>query len=437
LKFLGVLGALAMMVTLLGAAPGGSPAQAAKAKRWEPPTGGFFNNPWGDQDAQFHIERQIVAAINHAHKGSYIRIAVYSFDRVNVAQRLIEAHKRGVHVQVLHNDHTYTKAMRMLKKSLGTNRKKKSWDYTCKRGCRSVQGVLHDKIYLFEHTGGARNVVMTGSANLTRNATVHQFNDLLVKKDVPKLYAIHLDLFRELKRDKTAKPLFQHHVLKDFQLWVMPHPRTTAANDPVMNILRPVQCRGARDGTGTRGRTKIRVSMHSWNGDRGTWIARRLRHLYADGCDVKVMWALGGATMKKTIGAQTPRGQVPRHANGYDTDCDELDQVDMYSHQKYMTISGRYGEDRSASLVFTGSSNWTHSGISGDEMILRVRGAGLVKRWNTNFQNIWENWSRPVGRPGGFRPTPPLCATDRALPQRSTASTPTDLSFSGPYWEAD
>ncbi len=425
---------LALVVTMLGAAPAAE-AQAAAAKRWEPRSGGFFNNPWGGREAKFHIERQIVSAINHAHKGSHIRIAVYSFDRVNVAKRLIEAHRRGVHVQVLHNDHTYTKAMKMLKRALGTNRGKKSWDYTCKTGCRSQQGVLHDKIYLFEHTGGAKNVVMTGSANLTGNAAIHQFNDLLVKKDVPRLHDLLLHLFWELKKDRTAKPLYQHKVLRDYQLWVMPHPRTTADNDPVMDILRPVRCRGAKGGTGIRGRTKLRVSMHSWNGDRGAWLARRLRHLYADGCNVKVMWGLAGAKMKDVIGAQTPRGRVPRHANGYDTDCDELNEVDMYSHQKYFTISGRYGKDRSASLVFTGSSNWTHSGISGDEMILRARGRTLVKQWNTNFANIWENWSRPVGSKGGFRPAPPPCKADRALPARR--ATTNHLSFSGPYWEAD
>ena len=77
----------------------------------------------------------------------------------------------------------------------------------------------------------------------------------------------------------------------------------------------------------------------------------------------------------------------------------------MYSHQKYVTISGHYGDDRSASLVFTGSSNFTHSGVSGDEMILRAHGRRLVKQWNTNFQNIWENWSRPADGPGGFHPS--------------------------------
>jgi phosphatidylserine/phosphatidylglycerophosphate/cardiolipin synthase-like enzyme len=444
-KFLVLLGALTLAASLLATpavagdgSDSGAVAPTARGgdKPWTPPTGGWFNDPWGSVESKFRIERQIVEAIRHARKGSYIRIAVYSFDRVNVAKALLNAHARGVRVQVLHNDHQYTTAMKMLKHGLGTNRGKKSWDYTCKTGCRSVQGVLHDKIYLFEHTGGAHNVVMTGSANLTGNAALHQFNDLLVKNEVPKLYTMLLNLFWELKKDKTAKPLYQHKVLPDSQLWVMPHPKTTEANDPIMEILRPVECQGAQGGTGIAGRTKIRVSMHSWNGDRGTWIARRLRHLYAQGCDVKVLWALAGSGMKQVLGMSTPRGKVPRHADGYNTDCDELQEVDMYSHQKYMTISGHYGDDRSASYVFTGSSNWTPQGISGDEMILRVQGPNLVKRWNTNFEFIWDHRSRVVGGPGGFTPEPPDCEDDEEVPN-ARRTTSTDLTYSGRFWEGD
>ncbi|WP_242665276.1 MULTISPECIES: phospholipase D-like domain-containing protein [unclassified Nocardioides] len=446
-KLVALLGALALTGSLMAAvvpaqAGDGSDASAGSGDKtpWMPDTGGHFNDPWGPTESKFRIEKQIVSAIQHARKGSKIQIAVYSFDRVNVAQALLNAHKRGVQVQVLHNDHQYTTAMKMLKRGLGTNRGHQSWDYTCKTGCRSHQGVLHDKIYLFEHTGGAKDVVMTGSANLTGNAAIHQFNDLLIKADDPDYYRMMLKLFWELKKDKQAVRPYEHKEIPGYQLWVMPHPRNTIKNDPMMDILRPVQCQGANDGTGTSGRTKIRVSMHSWNGERGTYIARRLRNLYAQGCDVRVMWALGGSGMKDVLGRSTPRGEAPRHADGYNTDCDELHEVDMYSHQKYLTISGHYGDDRSASYVFTGSSNWTPSGISGDELILRAQGPNLVKQWNKNFDFIWNQRSRPVGAsPGpGYYPTPPNCEqTAPAARTGARATQPDPLRFSGAYWESD
>jgi phosphatidylserine/phosphatidylglycerophosphate/cardiolipin synthase-like enzyme len=434
---IGLLCVLALVGTLLGAAPASAlPEDRPHPQRsWAPTNGGYFNNPWGDRDAKFRIERQIVAAIKHARKGSYIRIAVYSFDRINVAKALIKAHKRGVHVQVLHNDHQYTRAMRMLKKALGTKRTRPSWDYTCKTGCRSFQGVLHDKIYLFEHTGTARNVLMTGSANLTLNATAHQFNDLLIKRDRPKLYLMFFRLFWQLRQDRVASPLYLHQFLNSYQLWVMPHLHNTRKTDPVMQVLRNVRCWGLKGDVGSHGRTRIRVSMHSWNGDRGAFIARRLRYLYAHGCDVKVMWALAGSRVKHILEKKTRHGRVPRRANGYNTDCDVLREVDMYSHQKYLTISGRYGNNRSASFVYTGSSNWTHSGISGDELILKAAGRELVDDWNTNFKNIWKNRARVVGSPtGGFRPGAPYCPYFyRGL----GPDTSQGLSYAGPHWEGD
>ena len=455
-RLLAVVGAVALAASLLAAAPtatagdpgqGGSAAPADGTKPWLPTTGGWFNDPWGEPESKFRIERQIVDAIRHARKGSSIHIAVYSFDRVNVAKALIAAHQRGVSVQVLHNDHQYTTAMKMLKHALGTDRRKRSWDYTCKTGCRSEQGVLHDKIYMFEHTGGAKDVVMTGSANLTGNAALHQFNDLLIKSEVPDLYTTFLHLFWELKKDVTATPLFEHTDLGEYELWVMPHPHTTEADDPVMDILRPVECKGADNGTGVNGHTKIRVSMHSWNGVRGAYIARRLRNLYAEGCDVKVMWSLGGSGMKRVIGTGTPRGTVPRHADGYNTDCDELQEVDMYSHQKYLTISGHYGDDRSASYVYTGSSNWTPQGISGDELILRATGPHLVNQWNRNFDFIWDRRSRPVGSSPGpsFDPVLPVCADTTTTNPTTPTTTPTtarrattdDPAYAGRFWEGD
>src|SRR5690349_3724890 len=158
----------------------GKPKPKPKPKpKWKPAEGAFFNTP--RQGAlQWVLHQHIVAAIEHAKKGSYIRIALFSFDRDYVASKLIAAHRRGVHVQVLLNDHQVTPAQRMLHRALGTNRFKKSFAYECTHGCRSHGENLHTKFYLFSHTGGARRTVMTGSVNLTGNSAINQFNDLYV-----------------------------------------------------------------------------------------------------------------------------------------------------------------------------------------------------------------------------------------------------------------
>ena len=87
-------------------------------KRWKAPQGPFFNDP-RRKKGWFRIERKVIDTIKHTRKGSTIRIAVYSFDRMPVANALIAAHRRGVKVQMILNDHQYTRAMRAVRKEIG------------------------------------------------------------------------------------------------------------------------------------------------------------------------------------------------------------------------------------------------------------------------------------------------------------------------------
>src|SRR4029078_660238 len=99
----------------------------------------------------------------------------------------IKAKRRGVHVQVLLNDHQVTPAQKMLHRALGTKRRRTRSASECHHGCRSTGENLHTKFYLFSHTGGAFKTVMTGSVNLTGNSAMNQYNDIWVINDAPKL----------------------------------------------------------------------------------------------------------------------------------------------------------------------------------------------------------------------------------------------------------
>jgi HKD family nuclease len=152
---------------------------AAKPKpkpKWKAYKGAYFNNPHVNAD-RFKIERRLIDTIRHTPKGETIRIAVYSFDREGVADALIAAHKRGVKIQMLLNDHQDTHAMKRVRAVLGTNRFAKSFIYKCKEGCRTFADQyrnLHSKFYTFTQAGKSKNVLVVGSHNLTRNAIYHQ-----------------------------------------------------------------------------------------------------------------------------------------------------------------------------------------------------------------------------------------------------------------------
>jgi phosphatidylserine/phosphatidylglycerophosphate/cardiolipin synthase-like enzyme len=399
---------------------------------WRPTNGAHFNVPRAEPERRFRIERQIVGAINHARRGSLIQITVFSFDRKNVAEALVNARRRGVVVRILMNNHQVTPAMRMLHRVLGTNRTRNNFAYECRYGCRSRGENLHTKIYLFSHTGGAKNVVMTGSTNLTYNAVNNQYNDLLVRNDVPKVYTVFSKLFEQMRLDKPAStPYYKVAISENYELQVLPFPNYGPNHDPVMQMLNRVHCWGARGGTGNNGRTIVRVSMHAWNDWRGTYLANKVRSLFAEGCDVRVMYGMASASVRDAFAKKTKRGYLPVHINGYDTEeVGGLDgEIDLYSHQKLLTVSGNYWGDSSTSFVFTGSSNWNAGGAKGDEIIFRASSPTLVNRYFKNFNFIWEERSHLA----------------RYIPYRNTSSRitffrtaeETEPSPGGPAWEND
>jgi len=399
---------------------------------WRPTAGPHFNVPRAEPDRRFRIERQIVGAINHARKGSLIQISVFSFDRKNVAEALVNARRRGVQVRILLNNHQMNPVMRRLHRVLGTNRTRNNFAYECTYGCRSRGENLHTKFFLFSHTGGAKNVVMTGSVNFTYNAVNNQYNDLLVRNDAPRIYQAFSTLFEQMRLDKPASPAYYKKAIgENHELQVLPYPNFGPTNDPVIQMLNRVHCWGARGGTGNNGRTMVRVSMHAWNDWRGTYLARKVRSLFAEGCDVRVMYGMAGAGVRDEFAKRTRRGYVPVHTNGYDTEeVGGLDgKIDLYSHQKILTVSGNYWGDSSTSFVFTGSSNWNAGGAKGDEIIFRAASATLVNRYLRNFNFIWEERSHLV----------------RYIPYRTTSSRITFFrtaeetvpSPGGPAWEND
>ncbi|CUR60949.1 putative phospholipase D-like protein [metagenome] len=381
---------LLLVLLVLGMVTTVAPANAAK---WQPKPGATFNVPRAG-DKQYRIHEQIVGAINHARKGTYIKIAVFSFDRKNIAQALVRAHKRGVRVQVLLNNHQVTPAQKLLHRALGKNRWKKSFAYECSNGCRSHGENLHTKMYLFTHTGSARDVVMTGSANLTKNSAVNQYNDIYIRNNSPAFYRGFNELFGQMRKDKS-QGYWSTKIAKGILLQATPYRNFGPKHDPIITMLNQVKCKGAIKGYGTRDhRTIVRVVMHAWNEYRGLYLAQKIRSLFAQGCDVKLMYGFAGESVRNTFATKTPRGYIPVHTTGYDTNEDEF--IDLYTHQKELLISGNYGKKRGTKMVVTGSSNWNPEGLKGDEEILSMKLDGAYKQYANNFQFMWANKSHLV-----------------------------------------
>ena len=395
-------------------------ATAAKPKpkpKWKAYKGAFFNNPHVNAD-RFKIERRIIDTIRHVPKGGTIRIAVYSFDREGVADALIAAHKRGVQIQMLLNDHQDTHAMKRVRAVLGSNRFAKNFIYKCKSGCRTFADQyrnLHSKFYTFSQAGKSEDVLITGSVNLTRNAVYHQWNDGYFMSGNETLYQQFNSVFKDMKKDyNTKQPPIRFcgvpqgaecdDSVDKYTTWIFPK-TSTPQSDVVLDMLNKIQCL-TPDGNGGQTRTHLVLSMHTMRGARGNYLASAIRNKWAEGCDFRVSYGLIGFKTKQILGASTARGRIPLRSTGldyhpdddFDLNGDGEDDVilDYYTHQKYLVVQGTYNGHPGTNMVLTGSSNWASLGTAEDEVFFTIQGANNAKRYLANFNSFWDSgrWSR-------------------------------------------
>jgi len=70
--------------------------------------------------------------------------------------------------------------------------------------------------------------------------------------------------------------------------------------------------------------------------------------------------------------------------------------VDMYTHEKYMILSGNLG-GKAGWHVWTGSQNWSDIALNGDEVTMHIPRRGAYYEYRKNFDFIWDNHTHRVG----------------------------------------
>ena len=421
------------------------------------------------QKGHFRIERKVIDTIKHTPRGSYIRIAVYSFDRMPVAKALIAAHRRGVKVQMLLNDHQDTRAMKRIRAVIGTDRTSKNFIYKCKASCRGGANEfnnMHTKFYLFSQAGRSKDVVAVGSANMMLNAVLHQWNDLYFTDGDHELFRQFVAVFNDMRTDyKDRQPaLFScgtprgavcDDSVDKHTVWTFPRP-SGPKNDLVLDMLDKVQCL-TPDGAGGVTRTRLALSMHTMRGNRGNYLGEAIRKKWAEGCAVRVMYGLIGFHTKGVIASPTSRGRIPLRSTGldfnpdddYDLNKDGIPDLILsyYSHQKYLTIQGTYNGVPGTDMVLTGSSNWASLSTGNDETWFTIRGAKVTRKYVKNFNYQWRNKrnSRDAYTTSynNFRVKRMVRGADGELHERMvtvrrkvTTIGPENYA-KGPYWEND
>ena len=401
---------------------------------YTPPGGPLFNNPYGSRARQRALLTHVIRSIdsspgyrrpldrrtgrprpcpsNPRFYPSAIRIAVYSVADRGFARALVAANRRCVSVQILMNSHltvvtspSWGRIVRALGRRGKGYRHKRSFTHRCSNGCLGTS-VLHSKIYLFSHAGRARGTVITGSSNMTRNAIGIQWNDLFTVNGNRLMYAEYLHMFKAMVPDRPAKGPFVFRA-GPYTSTFYPFRRATRRTDDAMRALRSVRCKGADGGSGIHRHTVIYIAMHSWFGHRGGYLAHRVRHMYARGCYVRILYSFMSARTFAELSYGTGRRMVVRRVlfpgpRGL--------VAAKYSHMKMFAVSGHVGRDRSAWVVWTGSSNWTDRSLHADEVTLRIPSRQVyrsyVRHWklmrHRRSSVFWAMFLEPVG--GGRAP---------------------------------
>ena len=438
---------LALSATLVAAAPSGAARQPASAaapagttvaaarstellplrapQRYVPPEGAKFNH-WNIKRYRNTIRRHMLRTIDSVPRGATIRWMVFSFGDWGIEKALVRARNRGVSVQVLGNykNHETWAPWRKLQATLGTkmskpgrNPERLSWARQCKKSCRGWGGNLHVKLYLFSQVATVPDVTMYGSWNPTWVANQRQWNHLDTRWD-PDTYQQYLKIFAQAKRDRPYG--YAHWESGGMENFVFPRPSTRAATDPINQELAKISCVSQPDATNTTHATVVRIGMYVFGGSRGTWMAKRIRSLWNQGCDVAIVYGFASPRALSILYSPTGRGRIPmKQAVKY-----ENGKPYRYLHHKFVAVSGVYDGVPGSSVVWAGSTNFSNLGFSADDLTVKTAtpmplAPAVTQAYFRDFAITWggpdvrrphAGVSNPESRQAGSRPSQKLRA---------------------------
>jgi phosphatidylserine/phosphatidylglycerophosphate/cardiolipin synthase-like enzyme len=312
--------------------------------------GPIFSPPTPDANANASIYA-LLDNIRHTPRGATIRIVAYSFAIEPVADALIAADARGVHVQVIvdgRHSHAFP-ATQAVEDALGGDRAQRSFMILTDQSARGRVSHSHQKSWSFSRTGSSRHVVMVGSTNLSILGTTGQYSDMYSFVGRPDLWHAFSVIFRAQARDQPVlDPAVTDHLRGDTAYFF---PGFSMTNDPIADIIAGLPARPS---------THIRIVMFAWHPPRGQRLVDLLLEKLEGGASVRIV---RGPYIEQPLGALIAAGaQVHRGVfkNG-----------DMV-HDKLMIVDDvRHGHRER--FVTTGSDNWGNISFLRDDIDVRIR----------------------------------------------------------------
>lgn len=380
-----------------------------------PVEGPVFNDPTGTEAQQMAIMDTIMRQIDGTRKGAIIRMAFYSFTIHKFADKLIAAHKRGVAVRLIMDDHEIYPAWERMVVELGTNPDASSFAVLCHGACltENEPSYMHTKTYLFSATGGKPYVVTVSSANPTYFQARRGWNNGYTIVGDSVMYAAFQKNFEMLtagarirNQPTTSPDAYFTATSGKHKVYFFPKGGTGAVNDTMYQVLKNIRCTGTAKGYGSLGRTVIKVAMYQWSILR-VRLADILWSLDDQGCSVGIMFDPTRVDPAVLRSLTKPGGRFggPSIAPAA-TDENGDGVVDQMIHDKYVLIDGVYAGDTSSRVVFTGSANWTNNSLHyNDEFMLRVTSDATHAAFLKHFAKVRDFARASIGTATRLHPT--------------------------------
>ena len=333
-----------------------------------------------------NILARVIKAIRNTAKNEYIRVVVWNYDDRPVTNALLDADRRGVHVQIVVAGSVANANWDRTQTQLNRRPNDQSFALKCKGGCRSRTKIMHSKYIVFSRIHKAKHVSMFGSFNLTTPAGNRQWNDMVTTRNFG-LYTALEQTFNEYAKDQIIPAPYTETDLGKYKMTLFP----AFNRNPIADELRKVKCTGATGGAGNSAhRTKIRIAIAGWFDAFGTTIAQVVRKLWDQGCDIRIITTLAGRGVNSTLKNPRGRGPVPIREVTYDPNQDGIPE--RYLHMKNIAISGVFDGDTSANVLITGSPNWSTRAQKSDEILFRIlKARKMVRQYMANTDRLFSS----------------------------------------------
>lgn len=388
---------LAAMPAAAPAAPSAPQPRAANCSSFLPAANkAYFNNPkiqgGSSPDTQGNdIQDLFECDIAAAPKGSTIRVATWNMSDATIANALLEAYRRGVHVQVvMAKANCDDKAVRPLRRAVGTNHTRSSF-ITCASGSArdAGPGTMHQKSVTFSQVGNVAHVTLVGSANMTVEGYADQWVDMYQYVERRDIFDRYNQVFDLQKRDQNMASPYRRFTPsgEKYGMWFFPvnTETPTSADDPVSSQIRSIP------GGDSAHPTTIWVATYAAHGARATWLASALVSRRQAGAQVRV---LTGPPASVAFEERLGSAGIPV-VHAFDRETCPVDQDDPdcdYIHLKLMTAKYWDG-DSWAYRVWTGSDNWTTPSLNNDEVVHRIGGPVAYREYQRFLELVNATYS--------------------------------------------